>query len=142
MISVGPGSAVYVDANIFIYFIEGNPLFVEPARAFLSQMDNVGARVITNEITIAECLHRPARGGNLEAIKAYERLFGGDEIELIALDGALAKRAAMLGGALRLKLIDAIHYLSAMERGCEFFVTNDAQFRSGPKLRVLRPFKT
>ncbi len=37
----------------------------------------------------------------------------------------IIKSAAEIGGALRLKLADAIHLASAMAAGCEVFITND-----------------
>lgn len=130
-------SRLYIDSNIWVYFIESNPVFVETMRQILQAVEAAGARLVTNEITIAECLYKPAKEANHAALAAYDRLFASGEIEITPLDGALARRAALQGGALGLKLIDAMHYLSALESGCDVFVTGDSQFRSGPQMRVM-----
>jgi len=43
----------------------------------------------------------------------------------------------MYGGKLNLKLIDSIHYFSAINTGCRYFITNDTQFKSTPEMQVL-----
>jgi predicted nucleic acid-binding protein len=129
-------SRVYIDTNIWVYYIEANPAFVEAVRRVLLAVEAAGAHLVTNEITLAECLYKPAKDGNHAALDAYDRLFGSGEIEITPLDGTLARSAALHGGQLGLKLIDAIHYIGALEAGCDVFVTADARFRSGPAMRV------
>ncbi|MGL5362500.1 MAG: type II toxin-antitoxin system VapC family toxin [Bosea sp. (in: a-proteobacteria)] len=136
MAEFASGSRLYIDSNIWVYFIEANPLFVEAVRQLFLQAEAAGARLVTSEIAIAECLYKPAKDGNTLALAAYDLLFGSGEIEIIPVDGALARSAALHGGMLGLKLIDAMHYLGALESGCDIFVTADAQFRSGPQMRV------
>jgi predicted nucleic acid-binding protein len=81
----------------------------------------------------------PEHGQDAPLASVYEMLFEqSGEIDLVPLDGAIAKRAAVADGSLGLKLIDAIHYISALETGCDFFVTSDSAFKSGPKMEVLR----
>ena len=132
-------SRVYVDSNIFIYFVELNTEYFEKAEEFFEHIDSVGARLFTNEYTLAECIYQPSREGNFSLVEKYELLFEKeDEVQLLNLDGAIAKRAAFVGGNLGLKLADAIHFVSALEAGCDFFVTADAAFKSGPAMKVLR----
>jgi predicted nucleic acid-binding protein len=139
MDEISGNSRVYVDSNIFIYFLESIPGFFEPAQAFFLRVDASGARLVTNEFTLAECIYQPSRNDNPQLVSEYEILLeqSGD-VELTALDGALVKRAAAAGGAIGLKLADAIHFVAALEAGCDFFVTADAAFKSGPAMKVLR----
>ena len=58
-------------------------------------------------------------------------------LPVLPLDGGLARRAALAGGALGLKLIDAIHYVSAREAGCRHFLTGDGRFKSTPSMTVV-----
>lgn len=132
------GSRVYVDANVIIYFVEFNPQFTKKANDMFANVDRVGAFLLTNEITIAECLYRPAKHGDRKALLAYERFFNSGEIEITPLDGSLARRAALNGGGLALKLIDAIHYFAAIETHCDFFATADGMFKSSPEMEILR----
>ena len=133
------GSLVYIDSNIFIYFIETTPGFLPLVKRLFSQMAESGASAVTSQLTLAECIYRPSRNEDHELVLLYESLLesSGDVVAL-ALDGALIKRAALNCGALGLKLLDAIHFVSALEAGCDFFVTADTAFKSGPAMKVLR----
>jgi predicted nucleic acid-binding protein len=138
MNDIEAASRVYVDTSIFVYFIEATPNFHPKAKALFERIDTMGASIWTSELTVAECMYKPAQDKNAALLAIYETLFektGG--IELLALDGAVAKRAALRGGELGLRLIDAIHYLTALEQGCDIFVTSDKNFKSGPRMRVI-----
>ena len=139
MDKIAGSSVVYIDTNIFVYFVEAAPNFFQKVKELFEHVAAVGARLVTSEITLAECIYRPSQDHDAPLVSVYEMLFEqSGEIDLVALDGALAKRAAVAGGGVGLKLIDAIHYMSALESGCDFFVTSDSAFRSGPKMAVLR----
>lgn len=130
-------SRIYIDANIWIYLIEGNPEFVEATEAIFAQIARDGASVVTSEITIAECLWKPSKTGNSAISELYENLFGSGEIELSPLDGTITRRAAVDGGRLGLKLIDGIHYVSAIASGCNYFLTGDRHFKSVAEMEVV-----
>ncbi len=137
MIEVPRGSRLYIDTNIWIYYIESHPAFVKQVHDLFVSVEAAASTLATNEITVAECLYKPSAENNMAVIDAYGRLFASGEIELIPLDGTLAKQAAMQGGKLGLKLIDAIHYISALAHGCDHFITSDTRFRSGPGIKVV-----
>jgi predicted nucleic acid-binding protein len=139
MDEISEESRDYVDTNIFVYFLESLPGFFDAARSFFAHSDAVGARLFTSEFTLAEWLYQPSRDNDLPLVSEHELLIeqSGD-VELIALDGALARRAARRGGKFGLKLADAIHFVSALEAGGDFFVTADTAFKSGPAMKVLR----
>jgi predicted nucleic acid-binding protein len=131
-------SSVYVDSNVFVYLFEGPPQFFTSVKGFFEHTAKAGARLLTNELTLAECIYKPSREDDSVLVAKYEALLEpGDEIGIIGLDGALAKRAALAGGKQGLKLADAIHFISAFESGCQFFVTADTRVRSSPGLEVL-----
>jgi predicted nucleic acid-binding protein len=138
MDKITEASIIYIDSNIFIYFIEATPQFFEKSKAIFEKIASVGARILTSEITVAECLYKPSQEDNKNLIRIYENLFASKaDITLITLNGATTKRAAQLGGKLGLKLINAIHYISALEAGCTTFLTSDTRFKSGPQMQVM-----
>ncbi len=137
MVEFPKGSRLYVDTNIWIYYIEANASFVQKVHDLFVSVEATASTLVTNEITVAECLYKPFTDDNLAAVQAYDRLFGSGEIALVPLDGPLARQAALHGGKLGLKLIDAIHYVSALTSGCDHFITSDVRFRSCPILRVM-----
>jgi predicted nucleic acid-binding protein len=133
------GSRVYIDTNVFVYFIETTPEFHSKVKALFERIAAVGAVIVTSEMTLAECIYFPSRAEDYALVSVYETLFSGNgDIEMLQLDGPLARRAAVAGGALGLKLIDSIHYISALEAGCDFFVSGDSSFKTGPAMKVIK----
>jgi predicted nucleic acid-binding protein len=131
------GSTVYLDSNIVIYFVEESAAYSMRAKQFISRLVADGAKLITSELTVAECLYKPYRDGDLDGVELFRAMFNSDLIGLYPLTGDLAIRATEHGGELQLKLVDCIHYVSALEAGCDFFVTADARFRSSQFLEVV-----
>ena len=131
-------SRIYVDTNIWIYYIEGNEFFKSRVDAVFEEVERANSRLVTNEITLAECIIKPAEIGHVDMVAVYENIFARGEVDVTQLDGGLAKRAAIAAGRLGLKLIDAIHYVSAVESGCQYFLTADGHFKTGPEMTVVR----
>jgi len=137
MIEVTSRSVIYLDANVLIYSIENRNSFHEPAKALVADAQIGGARLVTSELTVAECLYRPYKDRNRQQADVYESLFGSGAVDLYPLSGALIIQAAKDGGALGLKLMDAVHYISALEAGCDQLVTADRRFKSTRYLEVV-----
>jgi predicted nucleic acid-binding protein len=135
----GSGSKVYVDSNMFIYQFEKLEGFWERVALRFSEVEKQGGRLFTSELTVAECCYKPAGEGNALLLSAYEDFFEeSGEVELVSLSGDLVKGAALVGASVGLKLLDAIHYVSALEAGCTHFLTGDKAFRSGAELKVVQ----
>jgi predicted nucleic acid-binding protein len=137
MIEFPSEARIYIDTNIWIYFLEGHPTFASKVRALFTAASTSSSRLCTSEMAIAECLMKPARERDARKVAAYDTLFGDRAIEILPLDGALARRAALAGGALGLKLIDAIHFVSAREARCRYFLTGDSRFKSVTNMTVI-----
>ncbi len=139
MDEIRAGTLVYIDTNVFVYFIEAAPGFYPGVKSLFERIAAVGATILTNELTLAECIYLPSRESDHELVELYQTLFdGSSDVKMLPLNGALASRAALAGGVLGLKLMDAIHYLSALEAGCDVFVTGDGAFKSGPSMTVIK----
>jgi len=131
------GSFVYIDTNIFVYFIEFNEDFSKKAISVFEHIQSDDARIITSMLTQGECLYKPYKNNEKSVIDAYINLFNGEEIENIQVVDEIIRQSAMYGGKLNLKLIDSIHYFSAINAECLYFITNDTQFKSTPEMQVL-----
>jgi predicted nucleic acid-binding protein len=133
------GSKVYVDSNMFIYLFEKKEGFAEHVVLRFSEVEKLGGRLLTSELTVAECCYKPAGDGNALLLSTYEEFFEqSGEVELVSLSGSVVKRAALVGASLGLKLLDAIHYVSALDAGCTHFLTGDKAFKSSAGLRVVQ----
>ena len=138
MNNITAASKIYIDTNIFIYLIERVEPFYEQVSALFAAISEAGARLFTSEITVAECLHKPCRSQNTQLIAIYELLFEkSSDVTLLTLNGNVAKRAVAYGAPLGLKLIDAIHVVSALDGGCDVFVSTDKKFKSTAAMRVI-----
>lgn len=137
MIKIDRTSTVYFDTNVIIYYIEYKGDIRDRAAAVIERARDVGARRMTSELAVAECLYKPYQLQNLENIGLYRAAFQSPFVDLVPLTGDLVIRAAEEGGALGLKLLDAVHYVSALEAGCDVFVTADRKFRSSQYLEVV-----
>lgn len=133
------GARIYMDTNTFIAFAEG----VESARAPVSDLfsgaDSKKWQLVTSELTLAEVLIRPLRLGQQELIALYEQLLAPREGLLrqpVSLE--ILRTSAQPGGALGMKLADAIHAATAHEFSCQFLITEDKRVRSFEQVVVLR----
>jgi predicted nucleic acid-binding protein len=144
MIELPPKARVYADSNIWIYHLENARLWTEPVGHFLSAITVADARLVTSELTWAECIYKPARDDDAVAMATFDRFFSGGFIEIIAVEGEDLMEAAREGGKLGLRLLDSVHFLAARKSGCTHFVTSDRRFRSTPDVEaiVLSPIET
>jgi predicted nucleic acid-binding protein len=130
---------LYLDSNIVIYYVQGEADHQRQVDALLTEALSRDIELIANEIVVCECLYGAYRLGRSEVEAAYRSLFfESGIITVVPADFRLLNAAARLGAAKRLKLLDASHYCSAIDFGCECLVTNDTKFASSENLRVIQ----
>lgn len=130
---------IYVDANIFIYFVEGEGAERETVTALFVKAAEQDVQLVTSEITIAECLRGPLGRHDETAASTYRDLLSnGAVVELVATDPVLFEYAALAGCTFSLKLVDSIHVASAMIGECDALLTNDNGIRGPAALRIMR----
>ena len=130
---------IYVDANIIIYFLEGDVERQEKTAELFQYAEENGIALMTSEIAVAECLYGAHKSAKPLAAEDYLELF--HEVGmflLIPVEREISERAAKIGAENGLKLIDAIHVTSALNVGCPVFVTNDRGIRSAEGLIVVQ----
>jgi predicted nucleic acid-binding protein len=120
------GEAVYLDANLLIYAVEGYAAFAAALRGLLEAIEAGRIRAVTSELTIAEVLVKPLELGREDLVQVYRDLIEhSGHITLVPVDRAVLVEAARLRAGLGLRLPDAIHVASAVRTGCTAFVSND-----------------
>jgi len=130
---------LYVDANIIIYFVEGDEAHQKMADALFEYAEENDIALITSEIAVGECLYGAYKRERIESVERFETLF--EEVgifHLVPVEMEIVKRAAQLGARHRFKLVDAVHVASAIETECDAFITNDKAIRSIPDLAVVQ----
>lgn len=110
---IRPGATVYLDTNAIIHLTEGNPDFKASIEWLFVEIERVGARLVTSELTSTEVL-APFRAGNDELVAAYERL-----LETLIEPIPLGRRELFMAAKLRantptLRTPDALHLATAI----------------------------
>lgn len=118
---------VCLDTNSVIYLIETNPTWSAKATARLIALRTAGDEVAVCDAARLECLVQPLATGNVAAETAYRAFFGNSSVRMLAVTSATWDYAAHLAASFRLKAMDSVHLATAIEHGCDRFLTNDAQ---------------
>ncbi len=119
---------IYLDANFFIPFVEGSSLNLH--RFFMSAVSD-GVEFVTSELTLLETLAGAEKTGNPRLPMLYEAILSpnDDLLDVHPIDRSILRRAARGRTAPGNKTPDAIHVATAIETGCEVFVSSDHKLR-------------
>lgn len=133
------GQRVYLDTNIFIYFLERNVDFFPAAMPILQSMSKQDFLGFTGEIAVAETMVGPYRTKNPRAISSTRDFFRTSSfLTILPHDGAIFDHAAQLRAAQKMRFIDAVHIATAIAAACTFFITNDTALRTIGGLGVVQ----
>ncbi len=132
------GQRVYIDTNFFIYFLTRHSEGFEAAAAVLQACDAGEVIGCAGDAVVAELLVKPYRDGDSAAASGIRQLFARkDFVERLPHDAASFELAAEIRGKQGGKLIDALHYATALRGGCRHLLTNDHGFISTGHMTVL-----
>jgi len=134
-----PGSTIYLDANIVVYFIERRDALQQGVIDILQAAVAAECRFVANEMVAAECLFGVFRSRRNWLIGAYETFFTESPLLMLTpIDGKLLLRAALVGATAGFALIDATHVVSAQDAGAAHLLTNDRRLRSHEGIKVVQ----
>jgi predicted nucleic acid-binding protein len=144
-----PAQRVYLDANVFIYALEGTGEIAKPAIAILDLLRRHRGHGVTSEVTLLEVLSRAKRSGGAALHRRYLDLlvlngyFGLVPVTRSVIYAAVEyrERIQLRGGSdpLLKRAIDAIHAASALTEGCAAVLTNDLRIRMPEPISVMPP---
>jgi predicted nucleic acid-binding protein len=135
---------VYIDSNVFIYAVEGVPATAAPAKELITFLRQQRELMVTSEVTLAEVL-APSRGRGAWPLQAKRRVYfdllvWSGAADLVPVTRDILVRTADLRKMTPLKLVDAIHLMSAIHTKCRFLVTGDTQFKKLPTgMKLVKP---
>ena len=93
---------------------------------------------VTSSVTLTEVLVHPFDRHDYKLAKSYRHLLQNSvNFRTIVVDNVVAERAARLRADYKLRTPDALQIATALEFGCEAFLTNDAALTRVGALRVL-----
>jgi predicted nucleic acid-binding protein len=138
------GGPIYLDANVFIDFIEGDETISNSIEPLVHKLRQQPGRAITSELTLAEVL-APSKGRKRPPhIKRLylNLLVWGRFIDLHPISRGVLYETAKLRATKatsRMKLLDAIHVATAILSGCRFFITRDRDIRVPQGMHCMAP---
>jgi predicted nucleic acid-binding protein len=128
---------IYLDANLFIYAIEGNADIADPLRQLFDLFRARRGIGVTSELTLAEVLPKASdvqRRSYLNMI-AWSQIF---DLHPVSRD-ILIETAEYRGYAGMPKLPDAIHVVTAIRAGCRRVLSADLRLKLPERYSVLSP---
>ena len=131
------GNRLYLDANVFIYSIEGFAPYDAFLRDLFALVEDRTIRAATSEITIAEVMVLPLRQSNPRLIAIYEELLAADgPIDVLPISRAILLQSAEVRARSSSKLIDAIHIATAIEARSDILISDDRRLNPAPVLKM------
>lgn len=132
------GQRVYVDANFFIYFLARTQPYFDAVVPVFQACDAGRFAGFTGDAAVAEVMVHPYRSKNPSEIARVKSLFSrAGFVSVVAHDAAAFDLAAQFRAESKLRLIDALHYATALGAGCRFLLTNDHDFKAVGGLEVI-----
>ncbi len=116
---------IYLDANVVIRLIEGDPVARAPLEARLTPYRGVAGSLLTSRLTRLECRVKPLRDGDAALLGLYDAFFAGPEVAVLELTAAVVEKATDIRAVLKIKTPDALHLATAAVSGASAVITGD-----------------
>ena len=131
------GQRLYLDANVWIYALEGGPEW-EILRELLLLIKNGELRAVTSELTLGEVLVAPIRAKNRALQSQFQKAIDNNGGLLVhPISRAILLEAARLRAIHNLQMPDAIHGATAKLSNCRQFLSADAELGRALNLPII-----
>lgn len=132
------GQRIYIDANVFIYFLEKSPVFFPVVAEVLGASSQHQVFAYTGDAAVAEVMAGIYRLDKPALTKQCKAFFGNPHLlTVVRHDAKSFDLATLLVARQRFKLIDSLHLATALQHSCKALITNDAGMVSINGLEVL-----
>ncbi len=128
-----------LDTSVFIYHLEQHPRYAALTHALLSEIESGRRTACTSVVTLMELTVRPWQLEQPDIARRYEiALARFPNLTLADVTRDIARQAAQLRAAYRLRPADALQAATALVGGATLLVTNDRDLaRLKPLIAVL-----
>ena len=133
------GHSVYIDTNIFIYFLDGQEPFLSMVLPFLEAVMNGEIIGYTGDAVLAETMVQPYKLGNISTIERFKAFFAQEDfLSILPHDSQTFDLASRLSGTKGMKLVDSLHMATALQAGCEYLITHDKGIKSVDGIHIIQ----
>lgn len=131
------GRKVYLDANIFIYALEGVEPWAELLTDVFAGLTANEFSAATNSLSLSECVVLPFKQNKNDVVAVFcEALLPSHYLTTVAINDRILISAANIRAQTGLNLPDAIHAATALTQQCTALLTNDAGFSRVPGIEL------
>ena len=130
---------LYVETPPIIYYVESHPTYVDRMGFIIDYLEqSQSLRAISSVITLAEVLMHPIKENKQTLVKEYQDiLLNSAEFSLMPVTVSVAQSAARFRAQYNLRTPDALHVATAIDAGCDAFLTNDLGLKRVNELTIL-----
>ncbi|MGV6851624.1 MAG: type II toxin-antitoxin system VapC family toxin [bacterium] len=133
------GHSIYIDANIFIYFLDGQEPFASMVTPFLEAVIDGEIIGYTGDAVLAEVMVHPYKLGNLATIERFKAFFAQDDfLTVLSHDANAFDLASQISGTKGMKLVDSLHMATALQAGCSYLITHDQKMKSVDDVKIIQ----
>jgi predicted nucleic acid-binding protein len=127
---------VFLDTNIVIYLIERTPGLGRVAEEYVQNLIVQKQRLVVSDLVRMECSVRPLRLNDPITRSAFNAYFDSGDVDVASITAEVCNRAAVIRARCNLRPLDSLHLATAIENGCERFLTHDIRLKSLPDIAV------
>jgi predicted nucleic acid-binding protein len=127
-----------IETAPLIYYVEANPVYSSKFDAILDVVESNAVSVVSSVVTLTEILALPLRLNQSRYVREYrEILVHSGQFQLVEVTRPIAELGAELRANYHLRTVDALHVATAIEAGCDAFLTNDKVLKRVTEIVVL-----
>ena len=137
--------SVLLDTSVFIYYLEAVEPYCFLAEEIFNDIVDGNIRGFLSAISVTEFVTKPLADGKLTDIERFKRFLSSLSIQVLTGTYEIAERAGKLRSQYpSVRTPDALIVATALESGCDIFVTNDKELKKleacGLTVTVLEDF--
>lgn len=132
------GRRVYLDANVFIYFLSGSVTWAPTVELLLTAARDGQVNAVTGDAVVSEIMVGPYRDRDPLVVRSVREFFGEPGfLEIVSHSPKAWDDAAVLRGTLGMPMIDALHVATAAEARCDALISNDQRMKAALGVEVI-----
>ena len=133
------GQRVYIDTNYLIYFLDRAELYFDVVAPIFQACDRGDFLGFTGDAAVCEVMVHPYRNKSPSEIARGKSLFSREGfLTVLRHDANTFDLTAQIRAESNMRMLDALHYATALQAGCRFMLTNDHDFKTGTTLEVIQ----
>jgi predicted nucleic acid-binding protein len=132
------GQRVYINANFFIYFLNQQAPFFEVVAPTIQAADAGEFTALCGDAVVTEVMVHPYKMQSPSEIARTKTLFKREAFLTVVRHAEESfDLMAHLRATTNMRMLDALHYATAVNVGCRYLLTNDKDFKTTGTIEVI-----